>query len=209
MSVTVDDDLSLCGDRLNLDLVSDLLYQTANYLNSKVNDNNDNTTTSIEEINDAEAICGHFCDSLGLPSKKCKMFKSTNSSIVMDEIKRILGRTKLPKVCTEMNNVEICDSSFVYKLLVGYCFPALLTICIFGNFLNLLVYSVKELRKSTTVKMLMAKSVVNTLFMLFLLPICLLLLNDSQSTVIDETRLWRNWPYFMFLSNIAGTCAAW
>lgn len=198
-----DDENVSCDERFNLEVVSNI-FHTASYFNEP--------TTTIANLSFNENVWYKICHRLDLPMIICKAYGTMNRSDLICLIK-IKSLKLAPPDCMSMadsNSTVTCDRSFVHKLLVGYCFPALLTVCITGNIMNLLVYTVKDLRKSTTVKMLMAKSVVNILFMLFLLPLSFILLNDGRRTTgIDEKDIWHYLPYFFFLSNIAGTCAAW
>lgn len=109
----------------------------------------------------------------------------------------------------ELNRVQ-CDKSFLHKALLGYCFPFVLALCIFGNGANILTYSGRYLRKSTTVKLLTAKAILNTLFMICLVPHFYLLTfgNDGSNTAF-EYYLWGSWPYMLFVANISGTSAIW
>lgn len=113
---------------------------------------------------------------------------------------------------------EICDRALLHLYLLGYCYPALLTLCLFGNTLNLVVYTVKYLRKSLTVKLLTMKAIMNSLFMIGLSPqVIILLFNRAHDESLERAMmpteglnsLWSLWPYSLFLSNVAGTCATW
>lgn len=106
---------------------------------------------------------------------------------------------------------EPCDKRFLHKLLLGYLFPIVLAFCVFGNSANVLTYSGRYLRKSTTVKMLTAKAFLNTLFMVCLIPHFLLLVIDTDGSGRGPIvyYLWASWPYMLFLANICGTSAIW
>uniref|UniRef100_A0A915ILR9 G-protein coupled receptors family 1 profile domain-containing protein n=1 Tax=Romanomermis culicivorax TaxID=13658 RepID=A0A915ILR9_ROMCU len=66
------------------------------------------------------------------------------------------------------------------------------------------------MRRSTTIKMLIAKACVNMTFILFLSPLSVMLINNGrQNTWVDEPKLWSMWPFLLFSTNTSGTCAAW
>lgn len=113
--------------------------------------------------------------------------------------------------CSNHNHDHFsCENSLLHKILLGYCFPLVFIMCLVGNGANILTYRGKCLRKSTTIKMLTAKAIMNTMFMICLIPhFYILTFGGIDNLSFFENYLWVTYPYMLFLANIAGTCATW
>lgn len=151
--------------------------------------NPDNTSTECDPIIDVMSL-----------EKKIK------------DLDSLINSAHSPGPCpTDDSDRVPCDQRLLHKLLLGYLFPLVFTLCVFGNGANVLTYSGKYLRTSTTVKMLTAKAVLNTVFMICLTPHFFLLILDADGSGrgLLVYYLWASWPYVLFIANISGTSAMW
>lgn len=142
---------------------------------------------------------------------QCLNKENASMTVCQTILDEFLNVPPEPSSCGSKKSEEsACENSALHKILLGYCYPIVLTVCIVGNCANILTYRGKCLRKSTTVKMLTAKAVMNTVFMLCLLPHFFLLTFDGIGTASSfEYYLWGSWPYMLYAANVAGTCATW
>ncbi len=94
---------------------------------------------------------------------------------------------------------------------MGYAILPALVICVLGNTFNFAVYTMEYFQKFVAVQMLAVKAVMNTLFVLCLLPKALKTIG-VWSPIRNgnvERAYWTSWPYLLTAMNTFGCCAMW
>ncbi|KAK6765740.1 hypothetical protein RB195_025570 [Necator americanus] len=93
-------------------------------------------------------------------------------------------------------------------LLLKYIVPPLMLLCLLGNLLNLLIYSLSYFDGSSSVHFLRAKAIFNMIFVWSrLLEVIHAWTNPAQLWL--EPLFWHTRSYIMTISNISGTMSTW
>ncbi|VDL70957.1 unnamed protein product [Nippostrongylus brasiliensis] len=93
-------------------------------------------------------------------------------------------------------------------MLLKYVVPPLMLLCLLGNLLNLLIYSLSYFDGSSSVHFLRAKAIFNMIFVWSrLLEVIHAWSNPAQSWL--EPLFWHTRSYIMTISNISGTMSTW
>uniref|UniRef100_A0A183F716 G_PROTEIN_RECEP_F1_2 domain-containing protein n=1 Tax=Heligmosomoides polygyrus TaxID=6339 RepID=A0A183F716_HELPZ len=93
-------------------------------------------------------------------------------------------------------------------LLLKYVVPPLMLLCLLGNLLNLLIYSLSYFDGSSSVHFLRAKAIFNMIFVWSrLLEVIHAWTNPAQTWL--EPLFWHTRSYIMTISNISGTMSTW
>ncbi|CAD6184991.1 unnamed protein product [Caenorhabditis auriculariae] len=105
-----------------------------------------------------------------------------------------------------MNFSAVCN--VVEIMYLQYVVPPLMFLCLMGNVLNLLIYSLAYFDGSSSVHFLRAKAIFN---MIFVFSRVFEVLHASSPQAISwlETLFWKTRPYMMMISNISGTMSTW
>lgn len=93
-------------------------------------------------------------------------------------------------------------------MLLKYVVPPLMLLCLLGNLLNLLIYSLSYFDGSSSVHFLRAKAIFNMIFVWSrLLEVIHAWTNPAQTWL--EPLFWHTRSYIMTISNISGTMSTW
>uniref|UniRef100_A0A915K2F3 G-protein coupled receptors family 1 profile domain-containing protein n=1 Tax=Romanomermis culicivorax TaxID=13658 RepID=A0A915K2F3_ROMCU len=149
----------------------------------------------------------------------CRTGSTDNIVLQIEKLNDLLAQTKVVELCDPDSPTNdssgqhkfLCESSHLHIILLGYFYPVLVSMCLMGNFANIVIYNRKILRKSATVELLMIKAVMNMLFMTCLLPKHMVwFMNTGSIAFVNlEKILWSSWPYFLYVANVAGSSSTW
>uniref|UniRef100_A0AC35GVK5 G-protein coupled receptors family 1 profile domain-containing protein n=1 Tax=Panagrolaimus sp. PS1159 TaxID=55785 RepID=A0AC35GVK5_9BILA len=119
---------------------------------------------------------------------------------------------KLTKNREECENIQVpfaCESTKLYRNLMGYGFFVVFILSIVGNCLNLFIYNSDQIRFYIAIRMLCTKLLMNTLMMVLLVPQALRIMQYWEPGSKIDQLYWKLWPYQAYCLNVFGFCAMW
>ncbi|EFP11150.1 hypothetical protein GCK72_017912 [Caenorhabditis remanei] len=136
----------------------------------------------------------------------CVQVMATIQSLEEKGIAKCSMPSALPEYRHIMNFTSGCDWAELTYL--QYAVPPLMTLCFFGNMLNVLIYGLPYFEGSSSVHFLRAKAIANMVFM-FSRILEVLHASNAQPLSYLEPLFWKSRPYLMMVSNISGTMSTW
>uniref|UniRef100_A0A0N5BZG3 G_PROTEIN_RECEP_F1_2 domain-containing protein n=1 Tax=Strongyloides papillosus TaxID=174720 RepID=A0A0N5BZG3_STREA len=145
-----------------------------------------------------------------LPKYKITVEDILNRNINQTKMRNFLRVFHIHRLTDNSLENDLCEDSYIYKLLMGKIFLGVFGIALIGNITNILVYKRDHIRNYITIKLLCSKLILNTITLILLLPHTLRIIGlwESGST-IDYYYYYIFWPLELFFVNLFGFCATW